>query len=107
MAMMIHAHPTDLRQFLKIASALVVSIGAPLLPAADAAPSGRRWPAVVPTDRVDSFLAMDAHGMVTVYCGHVDLGIGVHTALAQIVAEEIDVTMGPSGCRPRRYPQGA
>jgi nicotinate dehydrogenase subunit B len=88
------AHPTDRRQFLKIASALVVSIAAPLLPAADATPFARRWPAVVPPDRVDSFLAIGADGMVTVYCGHVDLGTGVRTALAQIVAEELDVPMG-------------
>jgi nicotinate dehydrogenase subunit B len=30
-------------------------------------------------------------GAVTAYCGHVDLGTGIRTALAQIVAEELDV----------------
>ncbi|MGO9699766.1 MAG: molybdopterin cofactor-binding domain-containing protein [Xanthobacteraceae bacterium] len=40
---------------------------------------------------IDTFLAIDAKGMVTVYSGKVDLGTGVETALAQIVAEELDV----------------
>jgi CO/xanthine dehydrogenase Mo-binding subunit len=40
---------------------------------------------------VDSFLAIDKAGNVTVYSGKVDLGTGVATALRQIVAEELDV----------------
>ena len=40
---------------------------------------------------VDAFLAIDSTGSVTVYSGKVDLGTGVETALAQIVAEELDV----------------
>jgi nicotinate dehydrogenase subunit B len=42
---------------------------------------------------VDSFLAIDKAGKVTVYSGKVDLGTGVATALRQIVAEELDVPM--------------
>ena len=42
-------------------------------------------------DAVDSFLAIDSDGLVTVYSGKVDLGTGVRTALTQIVAEELDV----------------
>ena len=42
---------------------------------------------------VDSFLAIDKSGIVTVYSGKVDLGTGVTTALRQIVAEELDVAM--------------
>jgi nicotinate dehydrogenase subunit B len=95
MAVMTRAHPTDRRQFLKVGGALVVSIGLPsMLPGASAAPLARWWPAVLPADTVDSFLAIGADGMVTVYCGHVDLGTGVRTALAQIVAEELDVSIG-------------
>ena len=37
------------------------------------------------------FLSIDAEGRVTAYNGHVDLGTGIGTALAQIVAEELDV----------------
>src|SRR5216683_1146743 len=43
---------------------------------------------------VDSFLAIDKAGKVTVYSGKVDLGTGVSTALRQIVAEELDVPIG-------------
>ncbi len=42
---------------------------------------------------VDTFLAIDAKGMVTVYSGKVDLGTGVLTALSQIVADELDVPL--------------
>jgi nicotinate dehydrogenase subunit B len=95
MALMMRAHPTDRRQFLKRTGALVVSMSVPsVLSAAEATPLTRRWPAALPADTVDSFLAIGADGMVTVYCGHVDLGTGIRTALAQIVAEELDVSMG-------------
>jgi len=40
---------------------------------------------------VDSFLAIDSKGMVTVFSGKVDLGTGLRTAMTQIVAEELDV----------------
>jgi nicotinate dehydrogenase subunit B len=40
---------------------------------------------------VDSFLAIDKAGNVTMYSGKVELGTGVSTALRQIVAEELDV----------------
>src|SRR6478672_11417320 len=42
---------------------------------------------------VDSFLAIDKTGKVTVYSGKVDLGTGITTALRQIVADELDVPM--------------
>src|SRR5258707_3748200 len=42
---------------------------------------------------VDSFLAIDAGGEVTIYSGKVDLGTGVATALPQIVADELDVPL--------------
>ena len=44
-------------------------------------------------DKVDSFLAIDANGLVTVYSGKVDLGTGVLTALTQIAADELDVPL--------------
>ncbi|MGO9047819.1 MAG: molybdopterin cofactor-binding domain-containing protein [Xanthobacteraceae bacterium] len=40
---------------------------------------------------VDTFLAIDSAGAVTIYSGKVDLGTGVRTALAQIAAEELEV----------------
>ncbi len=42
------------------------------------------------------FIAVDRQGAVTAFNGHVDLGTGIRTALAQIVAEELDVTFGAS-----------
>ena len=78
------------RQFLKSSGALVVSFN--LFP-----PSGVRAQSNVephfdadPT-QLDSWLAIAPDGTVTVYSGKVDLGTGVETALAQIVAEELDV----------------
>jgi hypothetical protein len=41
--------------------------------------------------QLDSWLAIAPDGTVTVFSGKVDLGTGVETALAQIVAEELDV----------------
>jgi CO/xanthine dehydrogenase Mo-binding subunit len=58
-------------------------------PLADALAQGPSKPLAL--TEVDSFLAIDKAGKVTVYSGKVDLGTGVSTALRQIVAEEIDV----------------
>ena len=40
---------------------------------------------------IDNWIAIDAAGLVTVYSGKVELGTGVRTALAQIVAGALDV----------------
>src|SRR5262249_5057931 len=45
----------------------------------------------VAIEEVDGFLAIGADGNATVYCGKVDLGTGVQTALTQIAAEELDL----------------
>lgn len=39
------------------------------------------------------FLSLDHKGIATGYNGHVDLGTGIETALAQIVAEELDLPL--------------
>jgi nicotinate dehydrogenase subunit B len=46
-----------------------------------------------PTDQLDDWLAIESDGTVTAYSGKVELGTGTLTALAQIVAEELDVAM--------------
>src|SRR5512147_2953022 len=54
--------------------------------------SGRReasWGQV--SDWLDEWLAIETDGTITVFSGKVELGTGVKTALAQIVAEELDV----------------
>jgi nicotinate dehydrogenase subunit B len=42
-------------------------------------------------NQVDDWIAIEPDGIVTVFSGKVELGTGVKTALAQIVAEELDV----------------
>ena len=44
--------------------------------------------------RLDAWLRIGADGMVRVFTGKVDIGMGVQTALAQVVAEELDVAPG-------------
>ncbi|WP_137128752.1 molybdopterin cofactor-binding domain-containing protein [Rhizobium sp. FY34] len=39
------------------------------------------------------FLRLDGQGSATGYNGHVDLGTGIETALAQVVAEELDLAL--------------
>jgi CO/xanthine dehydrogenase Mo-binding subunit len=47
--------------------------------------------AIKKANQVDDWLAIDRDGTVTVFSGKIDSGTGVQTALAQIVAEELDV----------------
>ena len=44
-----------------------------------------------PANQLDSWLVVSPDGSVTVFCGKVELGTGVSTALRQIVAEEMGV----------------
>ena len=46
---------------------------------------------VAAADDLEPFVLVRASGEVTAFNGHVDLGTGIRTALAQIVAEELDV----------------
>ena len=79
------------RQFLKGTGALIVSFNlfppaSDLFAQATVGPGGEADPT-----SLDSWLAIAPDGTVTVFSGKVDLGTGVETALAQIVAEELDV----------------
>jgi nicotinate dehydrogenase subunit B len=54
--------------------------------------SGRREAArSEATHRLDDWIAIEPDGTITAFSGKVELGTGVRTALAQIVAEELDV----------------
>ena len=79
------------RDVLLGAGALIVSF-TPAGPLSEAMAQAGAKP--VALTEVDSFLAIDEVGNVTVYSGKVDLGTGVTTALRQIVAEELDVPIG-------------
>jgi CO/xanthine dehydrogenase Mo-binding subunit len=79
------------RDILKRGGALVVAFSF-AGPIANALAQGATAKPLALTE-VDSFLAIDPKGAVTVYSGKVDLGTGVTTALRQLVAEELDVPM--------------
>ena len=80
----------DRRQFMQSGVALVVACSLSRAAAGQGvAPAGK----TLAKDAVDAWLALGRDGRVTVYTGKVDLGTGVRTALAQMVAEELDVPM--------------
>ncbi len=61
-----------------------------------APPPAKGQPALIsanPEEGVEILIAVWNDGSVTALNGHVDLGTGIRTALAQIVAEELDVGM--------------
>ncbi len=72
---------------------LVVSFSLLGLPAPSIAQTAPAVGKPLALNEVDTFLAIDAKGMVTVYSGKVDLGTGVQTALTQIVADELDAPL--------------
>ncbi|MDE3229183.1 MAG: molybdopterin-dependent oxidoreductase, partial [Chloroflexota bacterium] len=47
----------------------------------------------LPTTRLDDWLAIAPDGVVTLFCGKVELGTGIRTALDQIIADELDVSL--------------
>src|SRR5262245_13628801 len=81
------------RQFLKGTGALVVSFNI-MPPAPDlfgqSTPTERGEPD--PT-QLDSWIAVSQDGTVTIFTSKVELGTGIETALAQIAAEELDVSL--------------
>ena len=50
-------------------------------------------PAMSGDGAFETFIKITADGAVTAFNGHVDLGTGIRTALGQIVAEELDVSL--------------
>ncbi len=78
----------DRRTFLKNSGMLVVgfTLSGSLAQALGATPAKS-----MNKEEVDAWLAIARDGTVTVYSGKVDLGTGTKTALAQMVAEELDV----------------
>ena len=79
------------RELLKTSGALVVSASMPWIAgSALAQPGAAAKPALVP-EELDSWVAIQPDGRVIAYYGKVDLGQGLEVAIAQIVAEELDV----------------
>jgi CO/xanthine dehydrogenase Mo-binding subunit len=84
------------RSLLKGAGLLIVSMGAPVGPEfvrslGSALASGAK-PPLHPAE-LDSYIAVGADGKVTAFFGKMDMGHGLETAIAQMVAEELDVPM--------------
>ena len=79
----------DRRSLFKGAGALIVSIGLPGAVATAEIGSAVKPP--LSPDRLDSWLAVKADGDVVAYFGKMDMGQGVDVAIAQIVADELDV----------------
>ncbi|HEX7062098.1 MAG TPA: molybdopterin cofactor-binding domain-containing protein [Woeseiaceae bacterium] len=83
------------RDLLKGAAALVVALGMPGIFAPRRAGAGALAPArALDPGQLDTWLAIDGEGRVTGYWGKMDMGQGVDTAIAQMVAEELDVAVG-------------
>ena len=81
----------DRRSLFQSTGALVISFALPGGFAA-AAPGAAVKPPLAP-DQLDSWLAIKADGGVVAYFGKMDMGQGVDVAIAQIVAEELDVPL--------------
>jgi nicotinate dehydrogenase subunit B len=85
----------DRRSLLKAGGALVVSVrfsgGLPGAYAATETGSAIKPP--LTPDCLDSWLAVKSDGSVVAYFGKMDMGQGVDVAIAQIVAEELDVPL--------------
>jgi len=85
----------DRRSFFKGAGALVVAFAVPRT-LAEAETASAVKPPLAP-DQLDSWLAIKADGDVVAYFGKMDMGQGVDVAIAQIVAEELDVPLARVG----------
>ncbi|AXE94963.1 molybdopterin cofactor-binding domain-containing protein [Paraburkholderia terricola] len=85
------AAPPSRRQLYDARNVLIVTrpAQAPVKPAIGQ-PGSRS--SFVPTE-ADMFLVVRDDGSVVAFNGHVDLGTGIGTALAQVVAEELDVPL--------------
>jgi nicotinate dehydrogenase subunit B len=81
----------DRRQVLVAGGALVVSLAAAAAEADSGfSTSARQRPPLLPTE-LDSWLAVLPDSSVVAYFGKVDVGQAIQVAIAQIVAEELDV----------------
>ncbi len=79
------------REFLKTSGALVVSASIPWVAGSALAQPGTAVKPRLAPEELDSWVAIQPDGRVTAYYGKVDLGQGLEVAIAQIVAEELDV----------------
>jgi len=87
------AFPLDRRQFLKLAGGgIVVAFSVPSALALQERPGRRGGGQELPED-FNAFLRIGEDGRVTGFTGKVELGQGVITSLAQMLADELDVPL--------------
>jgi len=87
-------NPCSRRQFVKDAGGLLIgfSLGNPAtFPRMIGIPSPPETIHTPPAASLDSWLRIERDGTIRVFTGKTDIGMGVQTALIQIVAEELDV----------------
>lgn len=89
---MTYMAPRTEQQSLLESTGTLLVLRAPIVPPAPA-PGQPGVVSVYLQDYDDVFVAVSEQGWVRAFCGHVDLGTGIQTALAQIVADELDVPM--------------
>jgi len=81
------------REFLKASGALIISAGGPaFIGEALAQTAAGVKPPLIPTE-LDSWVAIRPDGKVTAFFGKMDMGQSLDIAIAQIVAEELDVAV--------------
>lgn len=78
------------RDFLKLSGALIVGFGASGAVSTVLSQSASGKPPLLPQE-LDSWIAVHPDGRVTAFFGKTEMGQGVDVAIAQMVAEELDV----------------
>src|ERR1700748_2860367 len=89
------AHPLSRREFLLTSGALVVSASVGLGVSAALAQTGTPLPPpqFPAPDQLDSWIAILPDGTAEAFFGKMDMGHGLEVAIAQIVAEELDMSV--------------
>ncbi len=82
------AHTLTRRTMIKAGTLTVGFVLAGGQSRAEAAPPA---PRILDPNELDSFLALDGDGTVTLFCGKVDLGQGLRIAMRQIAGEELGI----------------
>src|SRR5438876_8154987 len=80
------------REFLKASGAIIVSAAGPAFIGEALAQGAGVKPPLLPTE-LDSWVAILPDGRVTAFFGKMDMGQSLDIAIAQIVAEELDVAV--------------
>ena len=79
------------REFLLGSGALVVAASTPWVTGSAQAQAGVAGKPALAPEELDSWVAIARDGRATAYFGKVDLGQGLEVAIAQVVAEELDL----------------